>query len=180
MSEEEKKVFTSLADFAAMTTEAVPVVMSRLPAAGTFICRGAGVSVTMKDDDPDKDPFYTVVFSHEVLKAEMLADENLDPESFVGKVIRERYPVWPNNMVEVLGLVRGMYKKIGLPNEGSFGGVEGEEPGFLDGLNEEAVYGLKINHSTGKNDQENAYFNWKRLDDEMYEAMGLPNPFVES
>lgn len=180
MSEKVKMAITSLSDFASTNTDDVSVLKSRLAAAGTFIVRGQSIEVSLQEKkDVDQDDMFVLMIKSEILQATP-NDDSLDPESFEGRVVSERYVLWPSDMEEAIGLLKGRFVKVGLGTDGNLGGVEGEPAGWLDTYAEHP-HTLKIRHATTKNGDERAYFDWNKLEDpDMYEALGVPNPFVEA
>ena len=168
-----KKQYLSLADFAADNSEDVAIIMSRLPAAGVFICRGVSVEAKKIDPkSPEQDPLITISFTQEILEADPLNKE-LDPESFVGRNITERYVLWPNSIEEAIGTLRGRYKRVGLPSDGPNGGTASQR-GWLDGM-VDWPYEVRVYHYMTKAGEEQAKFDWKKADDSVFEALGLLN-----
>jgi len=151
--------FMSLADLAAMDAQAegIAVLTSRLPAAGMYIVRGKEVkaSESRKEGEP---PLFSFIFTAEILEAKPL-DKEVDAERLVGRTLTERYTLWPTDFREAVGLMMGRYKIIGLPFEGRMGGVEGQEPGWLDGLTGH-LFQVRVRHFTDKNNNERAGFDW--------------------
>jgi len=163
--------YLSLADFAADNSDDVAAIASRLPDAGTFICRGLDISTSLYvPEDPEGQTQLVITFQHEILMADPV-NKDKDPESLVGRTIMERYTLWPKDFRELLGLLRGRYKRIGLPISGPNGGAEGIV-GWLDGIVDWG-YQVRVRHYTTKSGDERAGFDWKRVDDETAEAMGL-------
>lgn len=154
----------SLADLAAMATDDIATLMSRLPDEGIFVVRGTEVKASQTEGKEDQPPMFAVSFQYEVLAAKPL-DKNKDPESYIGRVLRERYTLWPKDFTEMVGLLKGRYQTVELPNAGNFGAVEGAEPGWVDGVVGH-VFQLRIRHWTGRNGQNNASFDWQKYEGE--------------
>lgn len=159
MSIENEAGFMSLADLAAMDAQAegIAVLTSRLPAAGMYVVRGKEVRATesRKEGEP---PLFAFILGTEILDAKLM-DKEADGERLVGRSLTERYTLWPSDFKEAVGLLMGKYKIIGLPFDGRMGGVEGQEPGWLDGLTGH-VFQIRVRHFTDKNGNERAGFDW--------------------
>lgn len=149
--------FTSLAELAEMETDEIKTLDSRLFPAGLFAvrCTEASLSESTKEGtDPETGepylPLYAVNFKFEVLEADPL-DKSIAKESLAGRVINQRKTFWPKSFQEEIGLVKGDYKRIGLPYSGKLGGLEGAEPGWLDGILDQ-VFEVKVTHSRPRAD----------------------------
>ena len=123
----------SLADLASLNTDEIATLTSRLPEPGIFVVRGVGVKASESNTDPEKPPLYRFGFESEILAAELL-DKTKDAEKFVGRKLNESYTLWPDSIQEAIGLLKGRYQMVLLPNTGIMGGVEGHDPGWLDGI----------------------------------------------
>ncbi len=165
MSIENEAGFLSLADLAALNTDEVETLMNRLPDQGIYLVRGGEVKAAESRDESDssKPPLFSFTFASEILGAEPL-DKSKDPESYVGRSLRDRYTLWPSDFQEAIGLLKGRYKTIGLGNEGQLGGVEGQDPGWLDGITGH-VYRVRVRHFDSKNGKR-AAFDWLPAEDE--------------
>lgn len=148
----------SLADLANLDTDDIQVLMSRLPAEGIFVVRGTEVKAGMNEPKDDKPPLMYFQYQMEILDAKPL-DKKVDPETLVGKNLRERYTLWPKDLAEILGLLKGRYKTVNLPTAGVLGGVEGQEPGWTDGIVNH-VFRVRVRHWEGKTGQVNVQFDW--------------------
>lgn len=166
----------SLADFAQQSTDDVAVVMSRLPDEGTFTVIGEAVTITMTQKTPEDSPLFTVAISYIIQEAALPPTSTKDPESYIDRRIQERVTLWPDDFRQALGLLKGMYRRIGLPTDGAPGGIP-EVPGWLDGIAKHP-FSVRIRHFTDKNGTERAGYDWKRVSDEIYAALGVPNPFA--
>ena len=160
--------FTSLAELAEMETDEIKSLDSRLFPAGLFAvrCTDVSLSESKKDGiDPETGepflPLYAVNFKLEVLEAQPL-DKAIQPESLVGRVISQRKTFWPKSFTEEIGLVKGDYARIKLPTSGKLGGLEGGEPGWLDGIKDE-VFAVKVSHSRpNKDGNQFVNVNWQK------------------
>lgn len=160
--------FTSLAELAEMETDEIKSLDSRLFPAGLFAVRCTDVSLsesTKEGIDPETGepylPLYAVNFKLEVLEAQPL-DKTIQPESLVGRVISQRKTFWPKSFTEEIGLVKGDYARIKLPTNGKLGGLEGGEPGWLDGIKDE-VFAVKVTHSRpNKEGNQFVNVNWQK------------------
>lgn len=157
--------YMSLADLAAMNTDEIETLMSRVPDAGIFYCMGKELTVSMTESEDGKPPLFRININTDILMAEPL-DKKKDPESYIGRTLREGYALWPSDFTACIGLMKGRYKAIGLPRDGAFGGVEGQPPGWLDGL---VGHKFKIRVRHGKNSktgETRAYFDWLPIEEE--------------
>lgn len=152
----------SLADFAEMDTSDVEAVKSLLFPAGVYGVRIVHAIAGKNAVDPSKTdedgnplpPLFYIEFKYEILKA-MPADQGIDADKMVGRTVSERFNLWPAQFKELLGLLKGSrYKLVGLPTDGKLGGVEGAEPGWIDGATDKIIL-LKVRHR-----KERAYFDW--------------------
>lgn len=148
----------SLADLAMMNSDETTVLMSRLPDEGIFTVRGVGIKASQTEGKDDKPPMFAVSIETEILAAKPLSKDK-DPESYVGRTLRERYTLWPNDFGQMVGLLQGRYKLVGLPFTGKFGAVEGQEPGWTDSMVSH-MWDVRVRHWVGKNGQTNAAFDW--------------------
>lgn len=173
MSEQEMSVETgmfSLADLAMLQTGEDTVLLSRLPDEGIYTVQGEAIKAGQTEGKDDKPPMFFVNIAAKILAAKPL-DKAKDPESYVGRTLRERYTLWPNDFKQVVGLLQGRYKTVGLPYVGPFGAVEGQEPGWTDSMVSH-IFDVRVRHWTGTNGQKNAAFDWlaRKSDEEAGEA----------
>lgn len=126
----ENEMYMSLADLADMNTDEIAVLMNRLPEPGMFLVQGLESSAKESRSE-GKPPLFRFGFKSEILVAEPL-DKEADPEKFVGKNLTESYTLWPDQLAESIGLLKGRYIQVGLSPIGRMGGVEGAAPGWID------------------------------------------------
>lgn len=152
----------SLADLAAMDTSQVKELTSLVPAAGVYRMRGLEVrGGESQSEDTTKPKLFFFNFVSEVLGAKLI-DKTIDPETLVGRRLTDSFTLWPNQFSDMVGLLKGRYKTIGLPNSGSrIGGVEGQEPGWLDGI-VAYDYDVKVSHFTDKAGNTRARFTYMK------------------
>lgn len=153
----------SLADLAAMDTSAIKELTSLVPAAGVYKVRGVevrGGKSTPPDDGKDRPPLFFFNFNSEILAAK-LVDKNVDPETQVGRRLVDSFTLWPAQFNDLIGLLKGRYKLLGLPNSGVIGGVEGQEPGWLDGIVSHE-YDVKVSHFVNKSGDTRARFTYMK------------------
>lgn len=151
--------FVSLADLAAMNTDEIAVLTSRLPDEGIYLVRCTELNISESESqDPTKPNLFRVNYNTEILEAKPLGKDK-DPESYVGRTLKEGYVLWPTQFRELIGLLKGRYKIIGLPFTGALGGVEGQEPGWLDGAVNH-IFRIRVRHFTDKNKNERAGYDW--------------------
>lgn len=159
MADIESTGFISLADLASMDTDEIKTLTSRVPAPGVFRVKGASVLGKQGDPTDDGKPgLYRFTFGLEIMGGKPV-DKNLDIETLIGKKLNQMYTIWPADLIEGIGLLKGMYQKIGLPNSGMpMGGVEGQEPGWLDGITG-AEFDVRIRNGTVKGETR-AFYDW--------------------
>lgn len=160
----------SLADFADQVTDEIKALDSLLPPAGTFAirCTDAALGENEAKEGIDQNtglpypPLYFTGYKYEILEAKPI-DTSIDKDSLVGRVLNERYTFWPSGMNDAIGLLKGRYAKVGLSNTGRMGGLEGKEPGWIDGAKEH-IFGIKIRHANTKDGSARAYYSWFALE----------------
>lgn len=143
----------SLADLAGMDTTEVKVLESRLFPAGLYGVRCTSVILGMNEakegiDEKTGQPYLPlphVTFKYEVLEAEP-ADKKIESDKLIGRTLSDQIMLWPNQLEDEIGYLKGNYKKIGLESDGRLGGMEGGEPGWLDGAVEH-MFHIKVTHS---------------------------------
>lgn len=163
----------SLADLAGMDTSDIAVVSSRLPAAGLYTVIGTEVKLGMMDKNGDKPQLAYINFGFEVLDFE--PTKEMDEEAIqriIGRKLSDRSTLWPEDMAESIGLVKGNYKRAGINIEEpkNLGGVEGQPQGWLDNMVEK-IFQIRIRHGLSKG-EERAFINWVGADPRGEEAAG--------
>lgn len=162
---EEETGFISLAALAGIDSDGVAAIANRVPPKGLWHTKGESVKITGggKGDDGKPKPF-NVTFTHLVLGGKS-TDPSFDNEKMVDRKLKQRFTIWPSDMEEGIGLLKGMYAKVGIQNSGMpLGGVEGQAPGWVD-LFTASELNLKITHGTRGEDTV-AYFDWVPLEQE--------------
>lgn len=155
--------FLSLFALAEANLDDVKAITTRTYPSGTYVVNGKKVEGS---ESPPKEegqaPLIRFAFEHEVLKFTPI-DKKVDPESMVGRDLKESYTIWPRDLMENLGLLKGRYQKAGLPNSGMVvGGVPGKEPGWLDTM-VNATYVVKVTTRPDKTTGEpRNYFDWQK------------------
>lgn len=174
MAIESQAGFMSLAELAAMQTDEIQTLTSRNPDAGIYIVKGTGVTASQSDPrTPEEAPLFSFGFEAEILQAD-LVDKAKDVERLVGRKLRERYTLWPTDFREAIGLLKGRYQIVGLPNVGALGGVEGQNPGWLDGMINH-IFKLRVRAFTDSKGVERVGFDWMK-----YEAPGGQSVVADS
>lgn len=141
----------SLAELAGLDTSDIAVVSSRLPMAGlwTVQCNSATMSVE-KPKEAGQQPLPKISHKFESIKIQPTeVPEDFDPSTTVGRRLSDVSVLWPNDIREAIGLLKGKYKRVGLPTEGKLGGVEGMEPGWIDSA-VGRIFVLKVRHYESK------------------------------
>lgn len=160
----------SLADLAGMQTDEIKTLDSRLFPAGLFAVRCTSVSLGKRDpkegiNEKTGLPFpalFYVEFRYEVMEASPL-DKKVDADSLVGRTLVDSITLWPETFDVEIGVMKGNYKRIGLPNEGVLGGLEGGEPGWLDGAVDH-IFPLKVSHGKADaNGIQRARMHWQKM-----------------
>ena len=127
----------SLADIAELDASDIAEVRFESLPAGVYVMRGTYAQLT-DTTNRDEERRIVLVTKAEVVEVKSVIDRDYKTEEacaeLIGKNHTEKFYVVPEKAVEGLGLIRSFYGDIGLPNEGAFGGVEGSEPGFIDGF----------------------------------------------
>lgn len=127
----------SLADIAELDSTAIAEVRFESLPAGVYLFRGVSAGF---EDTTNRDEERRIVakWVMEVAEVKSVIDRDYktdeQKESLVGKKHTEKTYVVPEKAAEGLGMIRAFLADIGLPNEGPFGGVEGSEPGIVDGF----------------------------------------------
>jgi hypothetical protein len=156
----------SLADLAGIDTSGMAAMTSRLPEVGIYLVRGKEVELTRSEsNDPAKPPLHRVNWKTEILAAQLHADSETDPDDIAGRDLNHSDTLWPDDMKECIQLVMGRYKTVGLPFQGTLGGVEGHEPGWLDSMVGH-MFRIRVRHATTKDGNQRAYYDWQALTEE--------------
>lgn len=163
--------FFSLAELAAFNTDEIEAIESRTPEPGVF--RVKGISASMKQgeaSDDGKPGLVRVAWVLEIVDGKPV-DKSKDIEKLIGRKLTQSFTLWPDDIVELLGLLKGMYQKVGLPNNGILGGVEGKEPGWLDTVvNHE--FDIRVRTAIVKSGDKRAFFDWLKPEEKKDEAAG--------
>ncbi len=127
----------SLADIAELDASEIAEVRFEVLPPGVYTFRGESAvfeDTTNRDDERR----IVLVTKMEVVEVKSVIDREYKTEEaraeLLGKKHTEKFYVVPAKAAEGLGLIRSFIGDIGLPNEGPFGGVEGSEPGIVDGF----------------------------------------------
>lgn len=159
MALEEDSGYVSLADLAAMNTDEIEAIESRTPAPGVFRVKGLTVGMKQGEAQEGKPPLTRVNWTLEIVGGKPV-DKSVDIEKLVGRKISQSYTLWPDDMIELLGLMKGMYQKVGLPMSGMpLGGLEGAEPGWLDTVVGHE-FDIRIRTALVKSGEKRAFFDW--------------------
>lgn len=151
----------SLAQLAEMNTDDIPTLTSRAAPAGVFRIQCKFNGGKESEAVEGKDPLIRFGYGYTVLMAKPTA-KDVTPESCIGRVYNESYTIWPSDYLGTIGLLKGRYQKVGLPNTGRVGGMEGAEPGWLDSA-DTAEFDIQVR--TGIKDGEvRNYWDWLKPD----------------
>lgn len=161
----------SLADLAAYDTSELNPLMSRLFAAGVHVFRVEETKLSERvSNDPSKPSLFSVNWKMECLEGNPTSVD-VDPESLVGRSLTEGYVFWPDQFTELVQLLMGRYKRVGLPYHGALGGMtaEGMEPGWLDSVTGKVIK-VRVRHVPTKDGTERAYYDWLPYESESDEG----------
>lgn len=131
--EQNDEIEFSLADLAELDAGAIAEVRFESLPAGLYVFRGESASF---EDTTNRDDERRIVLTlkMEVAECKSVMERGYEKDELVGKKHTEKFYVVPAKAAEGLGLIRAFLGDVGLPNEGPFGGVEGSEPGIVDGF----------------------------------------------
>jgi len=127
----------SLADIAGLDASEIAEVRFESLPGGVYLFRGGEAKL---EDGVNKDDERRIIgkFVMEVAEVKSVVHRDYKDQeakdSLIGKKHTEKKYIVPAKAAEGLGLIRAFLGDIGLPNEGPFGGVEGSEPGIIDGF----------------------------------------------
>ncbi len=154
--------FFSLADLAAFNTDEVVTLTSRVPTPGLYTVVGkvAGLKMTVSNDD-SKPPLIRLGVETEVMDF-LPIDKTIDVSKFIGRKLSDSITLWPNEMEQEIGLLKGRYQKAGISNIGMMGGVEGQPPGWIDNAIG-AIWQIKVGSFVDKNGETRARMDWQAL-----------------
>jgi hypothetical protein len=165
----------SLNDMADMVTDDIKELDSLLMPAGVYAVKVTQAMLGQNDAKEGLDdngepypPLFYLQRKYEVLELNPL-DKTVDADKYVGRTINDRFTFWPADFQDRIGLLKGDYKRVGLANSGRMGGLEGGEPGWIDGA-VESMIGLKCKHVKKASGDFIAVYNWFKLDDPNSEA----------
>lgn len=128
-----EEVEFSLADLAALDVSDIAEVRFESLPAGIYSFRGAEAKfedTTNRDDERR----IVLVVKMEVAECKVCTERGIDKDDLIGKKHTEKFYIVPEKAPEGIGLIRAFLGDIGLPNAGPLGGVEGMEPGIVDGF----------------------------------------------
>lgn len=130
---ETEEVEFSLADLAELDAGDIAEVRFESLPAGMYTFRGESAKF---EDTTNRDDERRIVLTvkMEVVECKSCLERGVDKEDLIGKKHTEKFYIVPVKAAEGLGLIRAWIGDIGLPNSGPFGGVEGSEPGIVDGV----------------------------------------------
>lgn len=156
-----QELYTSLADLAAMETDGIAAVKSRLQAAGIYIVSFTEVGPLKETpaDDPSKSARIGLTMKGVIDHFEPLgaSGEDATESDLTGKTYTEFYTIWANELVQSIALLKGKFAKAHLPAAGRMGGIEGTE-GWLDALVGQRV-AIRVTHKV-VGDDTRSYTDW--------------------
>lgn len=149
----------SLADLAELDASEIAEVRFESLPAGVYTFRGTEAKFEEFENKDDEKRF-RLVAKFEVVECHQVLERGIEKEELVGKKHTEKFVIVPAKAAEGIGLIRAWVGDAGLPNGGVLGGVEGKEPGFVDGLVDHE-FKAKIIRRPNKNDPSNPYSSIK-------------------
>lgn len=123
----------SLADLAQLDVSEIAEVRFESLPAGIFNFQGVEAKLD-KGTNRDDETRFILTLKMEVTECTALTERGFTKEELIGKKHTEKMYIVPEKAAEGIGMIRAFYGDIGLPNEGALGGVEGMEPGMIDGF----------------------------------------------
>lgn len=150
----------SLAELAGFDATDVAVLKSRLPAAGNYTvkCTKAELSI-LEPKEPSQKGLPQVKYAYQVADFEpTVVDPDADYSRVIGKTLNDTTTLWPDELAENIGLLKGKYVKVGLNEKGPLGGVKGLPPGFIDGAVDN-FFRIRVRHYESKG-EERAAIDW--------------------
>jgi len=123
----------SLADLAALDVSEIAEVRFESLPGGLYTFMGVEAKLE-KGTNRDDEVRFILTCKMEVAECTALTERGFTKEELVGKKHIEKMYIVPEKAAEGIGMIRAFYGDIGLPNEGALGGVEGLEPGMIDGF----------------------------------------------
>lgn len=152
--------FLSLAALAGADTDGVQTLLSRVPTAGVWQVRGEAVKITQGEANEKGPGPFRVGFVYLVMGGKA-TDPDYDSDKMIDRKLRESTTIWPSDIEEGIGLLKGRYQKAGIDNKGAMGGVEGMEPGWVDNF-VTAEFEVRIRHGQ-RNGDTVAYYDWQPI-----------------
>ena len=135
--EQNEEIEFSLADIAQLdATDIAEVRFEALPA-GVYTFRGthAYLEDTVNRNDERR---LVLHLKMEVTEVKAVTDRNYrtqeQRDELIGRTHSERQYIVPSEAIKGIGIIKSLYWDLGLPNTGNIGGVEGSEPGWIDGF----------------------------------------------
>lgn len=155
----EEEIEFSLADLAELDAGQIAEVRFENLPAGLY--EFVGIKAEFEDGtNRDDERRIILVTQFEVVECKTCLERGVNKEDLIGKKHSEKFYVVPEKAAEGLGMIRAFVGDIGLGNEGPFGGVEGKEPGIVDGIVGHHFL-AKIVKRPNKNDPSNPYSQLK-------------------
>ncbi len=174
-------MFASLMDLASVDTSEMSAQLSRLPKAGIYILELEELKFAEQAPKDPADPMnYTLGIKGSTLFFQPL-DPNESGEGMEGKSLSERYFLYGKEVMEAIQLLMGRFKVAGFRHKGTMGGVEGNEPGWIEEALGKRV-AVRVRIFTSKDGQERAGYDWlspKALEKAGIEWASLGRDFLD-
>lgn len=112
----------SLADLAGLDTTEIQAITSRLPEAGIYTVFCEEIGFREGESKDGKPPLHRLA-GKLVIRDATLINKNVDVEKLIDKTLPWQFPMWPSNIEETIGLLKGQYRKVGIDTSGVMGGM---------------------------------------------------------
>lgn len=166
--------FANLMDLASVDTSDMQAQTSRLQRQGIYILDLTKLGFI---ENPPSDPAKPMNYNLTTVGT-ILAFDPLDPTEtgpvLEGTDMRERIPLFGENLKEGIQLLMGRFKTVGFKHKGIMGGVEGAPVGWIDEAVSKRI-AIRVRHYTDKNEQVRVAIDW--LSPKQMGKLNPPLPF---
>lgn len=152
--------FVSLMDLATFDTDEIGTLLSRNLPDGLYTMAITDFEGSETEPKDDKPPLVQFKYEYTVESAQLVKKGEYDPVTLVGRKVPHTITFWPKDLQQVIGLLKGSYQKVGLPNTGPIGGAVamGGQPGWADNAVGARII-VKV-QSFMSNGQERTFYEW--------------------
>lgn len=166
--------FGSLMDLANLDTSDMKAQLSRLRKEGMYALTLQKIEVKEQppQDDPAKPMNYNVAIPGLIEMFWPIKEEDKERASdVIGQTLADRHFLFGENLRDSLELLMGRFKSAGFRHKGRMGGMEGQDPGWLDEAVGKRVI-ARVRHGTRAGGNEQAYIDW--LNPKQLAKAGIP------